>query len=190
MISRLYTLFFIAFFTGFILLSCSGKDKALLTPQDSLKEKKLLDSFSENIKYFPEKYSEMVTDTTLSNGFRVHIKTQTDMESSVLNEFKQDTIHFKYYFRNFTSNIEIFRNNQSSRKVIDKSLFSDKSEQDFWTKAILGPITVDFLNSTEEEVCFNVYFCIPESDVCKDYKLFLNEKGMERVEKIITPELP
>ena len=51
------------------------------TNTEVLKEHKLLDSFSEQIKYIPEKYTEVITDTILSNGFRVKIKYYYDMKN-------------------------------------------------------------------------------------------------------------
>ena len=92
------------------------------TNQDVLKEYNLLESFSENIQYIPETYTEIITDTILNNGFRVKVKTYTEMQDNVLNEFTIDTIKYKFYYRNYTSKLTIFfKNSLILDETINKS---------------------------------------------------------------------
>ena len=151
-----------------------------MSPKESLKEKKLLDSFSETVTYIPEKYSETEIDTTMSNGFRVFIKTYTDMESSVLNEVKQDTIIHKNYFRNSKINIEIAKNG--------KLLFNENFEKDFFIKkypdnnkslenSVLQLVWLDDNRYNENKVYIKIAFCIPDSEICFDYDLTVNGDG-------------
>jgi len=72
------------------LINCDGRDRAYKTNQEVLTENNLLESFSENVKYFPESYSEIETDSILNNDSRVVIKLFTDMNSSVVkNDYKR-----------------------------------------------------------------------------------------------------
>ena len=103
---------FIVTFVIIACLSCDGKDRVHLSNAQILKEHKLLDSFSEDIKYFPEKYTEVAIDTILSNGFTVKIKTYADMENSILKTYKEDNIIHKKYYRNINSDIQIKNNNE------------------------------------------------------------------------------
>lgn len=182
MISRLYTLFFLAFFTGFILLSCSGKDKTMLTPQESLKEKKLLDSFSESINYFPEEYAEVETDTTLSNGFRVVIKIQTKMDSNVLVETKKDTITNKTFYRNFVGHVSIFKyGSLIISKEIDKSFIKNElnSKEINLSQYIISNIWIsDHFDNSKEKICLNIEYCQPKTtDSCFRFGFFIDESG-------------
>ncbi len=131
--NKLYVLILIIFIA---FLSCDGRDRVFKTNEEILIENKLLDSFSESIKYFPETYSEVETDTILNNGFKVKIKTYTDMNSSVLIEFTQDTINYKRFYREFLSNIIVRYNN-------DK-VFEEKINVDFLAKNSIE--SKDFLN--------------------------------------------
>lgn len=103
----------------------------MVSPQESLKQKKLLDSFSENIKYIPEEYAEVVTDTTLSNGFMVHIKTYTDMTSGIVIDsvVKNDSITSKTIKRDLISEVTVYKDGKEIlSKTINKSLFLDEYE--------------------------------------------------------------
>lgn len=152
----------------------------MVSPQESLKEKMLLDSFSETVTYIPEKYSETEIDTTMSNGFRVFIKTFTDMDSSVLNEVKQDTIIHKTYFRNSIINIEVAKNG--------KELFNENFEKDFFIEkypeyngnlenSVLQLVWLDDNRFNENKVFIKIAFCIPDSEICFDYDLTVHGDG-------------
>jgi hypothetical protein len=54
-------------------ISCDGRHRAYMKNEAILREANLFESFSEEFKYIPERPTEIVTDTLLSNGF--HIKT-------------------------------------------------------------------------------------------------------------------
>lgn len=178
---RLYTIFFFAFFAGFIFLSCNGKDKAILSPQESLKQKELLDSFSENIKYIPEDYAEVVTDTILSNGFRVHIKTFTDMEKSIINTFKTNKILIKHYYREIVSEVVVYKN--------DKQIFNKKIDNLFLsahgTQFLNNEILVDELKSiTTNKLHLIASQCIPQSNNCPSFNIIIDQKGNYEIKKI------
>lgn len=115
-------LFFLLALIGVVSISCDGRDRVFKTNSNVLKQK----SFSENISYIPENYTEVVTDTILSNGFHIKLKTYTDMEQSVLNEFKQDTINYKEYYREIVSEVSITKNS--------KEIFNDTIDKQFLYK--------------------------------------------------------
>lgn len=78
-------------------LSCDGRDRVKKDIKTVLQEKKLLDSFSESISYVPESYSEKITDTILSNGFKIYLKTFTDMDNNIIvqNEIGKNKLSFR-----------------------------------------------------------------------------------------------
>ncbi|MCX7547996.1 hypothetical protein OS188_08520 [Xanthomarina sp. F1114] len=118
--------FLLAFIcVGLAFLSCDGRDRVYKSNSEVLKENKLLDSFSENISYIPETYSEVITDTILNNGFHIKIKTFSHMEQNVLKEFRQDSINYKEYYREFVSEVVITKNSEEIfNKTIDKQFFN------------------------------------------------------------------
>jgi len=121
--NKLIYLFFIVFIA---FLSCDGRDRVHKTNEEVLIEHKLLDSFSERVTYFPETYTEVETDTILSNGYRVNIKLYSDMENAILVEKQQDKIISKTYYRKLIADVEIY---SSSTAV-----FKDTINTDFLVK--------------------------------------------------------
>lgn len=108
---------------GIVSISCDGRDKVFKTNTEVLIENKLLDSFSENITYVPETYTEVATDTILYNGFHVKLKTYTIMDKHIVNEFKQDSIVYKKYYREFVTDVIVTKN--------DKEIFNERIDKEF-----------------------------------------------------------
>lgn len=108
---------------GIVSISCDGRDRVFKTNTEVLIENKLLDSFSENITYFPETYTEVATDTILYNGFHVKLKTYTIMDKHIVNEFKQDSIVYKKYYREFVTDVIVTKN--------DKEIFNERIDKEF-----------------------------------------------------------
>ncbi len=165
--------------------SCGESDRKQKTNEEILKENKLLDSFTESVKYIPETYSEVETDTILNNGFRVKIKTYTEMQDNVLNEFVIDTIKYRFHYRNYTGKLDIFYNNTSVLKeTINKSYLNKNKDKTFWDDAIMAGIYLDEHSSTKEEVIISVLYCIPESEICKEFNIIIDKKGNTSLEEL------
>ena len=138
-------LIFLLALIGVVSISCDGRDRVYKTDFNVLKAK----SISENITYIPEGYTEVVTDTMLSNGFRIKMKTYTDMEQSVLNEFKQDTINYKQYYREFVSEVTITKNSKEIfSHLIDKQ-FLYKLKNDLQLDHAIVKLMFDQASSIE-----------------------------------------
>jgi hypothetical protein len=157
--------------------SCEGRrtqNQALAESIEAFKK----DTLFEKVTYTPETYEEAVIDTILSNGFRVKIKTFSDMNnSSLLEAFKKGSSVYKKFYRKNVSEIEIYYNNVIiDSKRIDKPLFTNNQNMDFWNKAILGAVTINELKSLENELVLNIYYCIPESEICKDFLIVYDKK--------------
>ena len=171
-------LFFLLFITILTLFNCDGRHRKHKTNAEVLNENKLLDSFSENIQYLPATYSEVITDTILNSGFRVKIKTYTEMQDNVLHEFIIDTIKYKFHYRNYTGKLNVFfKNSLILDETINKSYLNKNENKAFWDSAIMGGISIDEQNSTKNEVHISILYCIPESEICKDFKLIVDNKG-------------
>jgi len=172
----------------FVLTSCDGKERTRYTPEEKLKQSELPDSFFLQEKYFPEEYTEVVTDTIIDNKINISIKSYTDMNNNVLNEFKIDTIHYKYFYREIISDLVITLDGKTIfNETIDKSNFKDKEDKLFWEEAIMLGLYLDDTQTTNKHLYFNVSFCMIESETCKDYNLIIDNKG-ELVIKELEPE--
>lgn len=166
-----------------VVLACTdGQERTHKSPQEILQENKLLDSFSENIKYIPEKYTETITDTTLSNGFRVKISYFTDMNNSILKETKKDTIHLKEYYRERKTKIIVYKNSKELfNKTFDKtSIFKSYNLQFEEIKDYqLNSVFINQYKSIQNNsISITVSFCTIDTNKCLFYKLSINNKGV------------
>ncbi len=174
-----------------ILISCDGRHRAHKSNQEILKEHKLYKTFSENIKFIPETYSEINTDTVLSNGFNVTIKTYTDMDTSYLNEFTKDTIHHKNYYRNLRSFVKVSKDSQELTSIlITKDFFSnyDKSyTRELENKAIQGIWLNEYTSVINDKVVLNVLFCTPNTKDYLSYTIIINKNGDYLIKNELEP---
>ena len=85
-----------------LISSCDGRDKAFRSAQNDLIENKVLDTFTENVNYYPKSYTEIVTDTILSNGYNIHIKFYSDMNNTLIVNEKDAT-----HYRDFIVDVKI-----------------------------------------------------------------------------------
>ncbi|WP_250437267.1 hypothetical protein [Hanstruepera flava] len=92
------------------LTACDGRDRLSMTPQEVLKEHKLLDSFSEKqIRFIPEDYAEKTTDTIFDNGYEVHVKMYSDMNNHITVNSNGETVNY----RDFNLDIKVIRDDKS-----------------------------------------------------------------------------
>ncbi|QXP58525.1 hypothetical protein [Olleya sp. HaHaR_3_96] len=173
-----FTLLILSILIAF--LSCDGRDRINKTPREVLLENKLLDSFSENIQYFPKEYTEVKTDTILSNGFRISIKNYSDMHHSVLQTSKNESIINKHYFRKFISEIEVFKD--------DKPIFKQVLNDDFLSLQISDYINnevyIDQVKSLETNtVNLVASLCIPRAANCSIYNIVIDANGFYNITK-------
>jgi hypothetical protein len=159
-------------------ISCDGRDRAYKSNTDNLEESKLSDTFFESIKYFPDAYSEIVTDTILSNGFLIKSKFFVDMNNNVLEEFKKDTIHYKHFYREFNVELSISnKENEIFSKLINKDFFApyDFVNIDILDEGILLDFTIVDYNVTS--VTFNFDYYPKAKDMLYRYKIIIKENG-------------
>jgi len=166
------------------LISCDSRDRINRTPKEILKEKNLLESFSERVSYFPQEYSEVKTDTILSNGYHVNVKTFTDMESSYLKQFKHDSINYKYHYRDFKAEIVASHNSIIFHDVIDKQyiLKHDKAVSYYMETSILKSVWVNQEESlNQNKLVLNILFTQPKTNTEKVFELVIDNKGDKKL---------
>ncbi|WP_417238607.1 hypothetical protein [Bizionia sp.] len=175
---------FILVAIAMVFAACDGRDRLHKTPQEILHESELLDSFSETITYVPETYAEVKTDTLLANGFHIKIRTYTDMERSVLDTTKTDSIISKTYYRDIKSQVIVFKEDQEIfNKTIDKSFFTDTfahHEADLKRMTLQSAHVNQLPNvpSTETDaVQIAFYYVHISRDLKKQYQLQIQPNG-------------
>jgi PBP1b-binding outer membrane lipoprotein LpoB len=173
----------ILFFT-----SCDGRNRATHSNKENVENSKLSDSFLVQTKYIPQVYSEVISDTILSNGFRVKLKFYSDMESSYLNEFQIDSITYKHYYRNFNAEIKVFKNekeiysNTISHHILENML---KNTSEYFNTYILTDFWIEqFASNMNDKAIVKLFFCKPESEICKTIRLLFSENNEAIVELI------
>ncbi|WP_299892256.1 hypothetical protein [uncultured Lacinutrix sp.] len=169
-------------------ISCDGRDRSSKTNTEVLKEHKLLDSFSEKVEYFPKKYTEVITDTLLANGFKIKIKSYTDIDNGIVDSFKLNNTINKSIHRNWISEIKIHKDGKLLfDDKIDKAFLvkHDKKIEAFSKKAISIGASIYYKESMRKDaVTILVGFCVPESDDCLTYLLEFDSTGHYKLENI------
>lgn len=173
-------------FVGF--MSCDGRKSKSVALKESIEEFKDSIVNIEVIKYFPETYAENVTDSILSKGFRVKIKTYTDMQNSYLNEFEHDSILNKHFYRNYIAEVTISRHqHEIFKKSIDNNFFvkNDKTLVDVFEDMTMHGVWIDQSKSIDfENVVINFLFCKPETDSCFYFEMTIDGQGQHQIKEI------
>jgi len=171
------------------IVSCHGNK----TKQDTLKEsvQKFKDSLGtlEVESFIPETYSEVKTDTILSNGISISIKTYTDMNRFVTFKYQVDkTLTHIDKFRDWISVVTIKKDNVLIfDKTLDANFFleQDKTMADSVTKAINNKVWInEALSMQKDEVFLMGGFIFPESKNVVYYDIIVDSKGKYRLKKL------
>ncbi len=180
---------FIMLLLALCIFSCDGRK----TKAESLKESvaKFKDSLGklEITEYIPEKYVEVKTDTLLTNGFAISIKTYTNMKRVVTckNQVDNTLTHINNY-RDWVSEVTIKKNDKVIfDKVFDANFFleNDKTIGDSLHKAINNKVWIDDefpLNKNYVNLVGG--FIFPESKKTLYYDIKIDNEGKYSVQKI------
>lgn len=177
---------------GIGLSSCEGRKTQNQALSESIKEFKKTVNFETNI-YIPETYIEQEVDTLMSNGFRVKIKTYSDLSNAVRFSKIKDTINYQMHYRNFKFDIsiskddkEIYNENFDKQKInkvfkYNANLVSGSDLYNFNTLAVLKSINVNDDPSYKNMVLIDIMYAIPESDKYAIHRLYIDNNGKSNV---------
>jgi hypothetical protein len=145
-----------------------------------IQQNKLIDSFSEHITYIPETYTEITTDTILSDGTRIAIKLYSDMNTSVLKSFKKDAIQYKEHHREFNAHIFVYKqnseifNNIINKEFLSSSLVSSANLED----TTLKNVEIDEMTSyLDNLLVVDLTFAKIDNVVSSVYKIYIEDTG-------------
>ncbi|MCB4797812.1 hypothetical protein [Neotamlana laminarinivorans] len=175
-----------------ILFNCDGRERAYKTNADILKENKLFKSFSETINYIPKQPVIIITDTILNNGFNIKINYHSIEDAPLIIDklSKNDTLQ-KTVYKNFEAQITVSKINSLPHQfLVNKSSFSNFENNDFFNKAIMQYVWIDFEASTKNTICLNTAFHIPETENYRDFVISINKFGIIQIkEKQLTQNI-
>lgn len=176
--------FIIAFLLIVCFTSCDGKYRALQTNAEKLEKINLNDSLFVQETHIPETYTEINTDTLLSNGIRIKSKFYSNMDKSVLKEVKKDTILHKKFYREFEVKLEISKNGiEFFSKLINKDFFHkhEFSIKNSLDDAILNDFTIEEFNIDNSVVVLNFDYYPELKDRLYRYILAVYEDGTFKI---------
>ena len=175
--------------------SCEGKKTKHQALSESIEEFKTSVSFETNV-YIPETYLEHEVDTLMRNGFRVKIKTYSDMTNSVQFSKIKDTINYQTYYRNFKFDVSVTKDEKviyiesfDKKKVneafnYNANLVSGSELYNFDTLAVLKSIQVNDDPTYTNEVLIDIMYAIPESDRSASHRLCIDAKGKSNIVQV------
>ncbi|CDF79148.1 conserved hypothetical protein [Formosa agariphila KMM 3901] len=183
--------YFLFILTIIIFSSCDGRDKTHVKSLQILEDKNRLTSFAERIKYFPEHYSETITDTILSTGYTIRVKTFVDMKTNILTSNAHTSYNTKILYRNANANVLV--------TLDDKILFNETISKGFiqhhrndtsklLDSYILKSIWIDDSQDfSKDSVIFNIFYSKPEdASINKSFLLTISKQGDFKITETTT----
>ena len=143
-----------------IFCGCSGRT----TKQEALKKAvvdfKAILPLENTITYVPETYTEIKTDTSMANGYRVYIKNYVLMEAPGIAQKIANTQNKTYHFRQFASEITVYKQDKLIfNDVIDVAFFKNHIPKNNTTPYLYKGITLDELSSLEHGAIYLTATC-------------------------------
>ncbi|MCD2258686.1 hypothetical protein [Psychroserpens luteolus] len=145
--------------------------------------------FNKNFKieslksYYPETYTEIKTDSVISNTFLVSIKNYTSMDSEIpVHSLSKNSTELTKYHRVFESDILVAVSDKIIyEKHISAEEFRDYSNSEFWKNATLEHIWIDQDASNTTTLALGISFVNPNNKAYKFYEMLIDKNGKERL---------
>ncbi|WP_225035766.1 hypothetical protein [Winogradskyella sp. SM1960] len=175
--------------------SCDGRKTQGQALSDSIEKFKKTVNFETNV-YIPKNYMEHEVDTIMSNGYRVKIKTYSDMSNAVLLSKIKDTINYQTYYRNFKFDVSVTKND---KEIYNESFDKQKVNKDFkYTDnlvagshlynfdklAVLKSIQVNDDPTYTNMVLIDIVHAIPETDKYAFHTMYIKENGKSNIVQV------
>ncbi|TYA58865.1 hypothetical protein [Formosa maritima] len=160
-----------------VFVSCDSRKNQNDLLQEAISEYNKNQPKVETISFYPIEYTEVTTDTLISNKVKVHIKNYS-LEDETILLTKTDN-HTKYH-RVFESEISIKKNNKNilTTKISAKDFAT--TNDIFWDNATLEQVWVNQEISTVEEINLEMSFVNPLDKTFKLYRMSVNQNGKQQ----------
>lgn len=167
-----------------IVSSCDGRDRALQSNKERVSKSSLSIDAIETIKFVPEQYLKTVTDTLLDSKTNIQVSYYSSSNKSVIIANHKHNQHIETHYREFESEIKVFKNDKLLFKdIISKNNFIT-NEQNFWENAVLQYVWLDNFESSDNNYKLFCSFLVPESEKYKMYSIHFNNFGEKTIRLI------
>ncbi|HLT34607.1 MAG TPA: hypothetical protein VKZ98_12495 [Aquaticitalea sp.] len=169
-----------------VLISCDGrksKSESLKASVEAFTQKQ---STIELINFYPKKYTEVITDTLISNQVNVKIRNFSlpnktiAISSSDTKNRQQQSLH-----RVFESEITI---STASKTIFERRVsaeeFKTANNYEFWNNATLQHAWVNQELSTADTVQVDITFINPKENTYKLYRMSIGADGQQLISLI------
>lgn len=166
-----------------IVTSCDGRDRALESNKERVSRSNISIDAIEVVKFVPEQYLKTVTDTLLDSKTNIQVSYYSSSNKSVI---IANNAHNETHYREFESEIKVFKNDKLLfEDIISKSNFIT-NEQNFWKNAVLQYVWLDDFESSDDNYKLFCSFLVPESEKYKMYSIHFNNSGDKTIKLIET----
>lgn len=169
-----------------ICLSCDGRKTQKEALEHAISEFNLKNNVSEKVNYHPEAYVEIVTDTIISNGIKVHIKNYSLLDEQILISNTTDATSKEVkYQRVFESEIIV---SKASKDILSTHIsakeFKTSATDLFWNNATLQHVWVNQDLSTDDDIKLDISFINPKNNAYKLYRMSIDGYGQQTLNLI------
>ena len=170
------------------IIGCTNNETKRENLQNAITEFSQSQGTIEFATYYPEKYTEVQTDSIISNTFKVSIKNYTKMDTDIILDSREDNYKIRtHYHRVFASDISV---SHKSKPIFETTLTSEDFENStdylFWQTATLEHAWVNQEASNSEALNPNISIVNPKLKTYKLYELVLNTEGQHRIRLLET----
>lgn len=179
-------LLFLLLLTGFAFMSCDGRKSKSMSLKEAVEEFNKKQMVIETINYYPESYTEVVTDTILSNKVKIHIKNYSLTNEGIVMSASQDiSTKTEKQHRIFESEIVITTPTKEILNThISAEQFKSRYADSFWKNATLQHVWVNQDLSTSEDIQLDISFINPTDNSYKLYRMSVDENGQQQINLI------
>ncbi|WP_053977697.1 hypothetical protein [Mangrovimonas xylaniphaga] len=167
--------------SAMVLTSCDGRQSSRESLQQSISEFNQKQTPLELISFYPKEYTEVETDTIMSNNLRVNIKNYSLMDQEVI-QHKKTIGNNKdiQYHRAFESEIAVYNANQKIyTTTINAHQFQNKDNSSFWNNATLEHVWVNHETSGLDWVNLEITFIDPQTHAYRVYEMTIDHNGKQ-----------
>ncbi|WP_158849570.1 hypothetical protein [Algibacter sp. L1A34] len=179
-------LIFLILIISIVFAHFDGQDRKYSNSRDVLQSTNLLESFSKKVKFTPEEPVVIVTDTILSSGFEVKLKYNSIENNFISNIIAaEDQSAQETLYKDFEAELKVLIHGELiTEGLINKGLFKNYANTEFWKHAIMQHVWIDHEHSTEQYVQLNTSFRVLETETYKDFSILINSLGSIEIKEI------
>lgn len=165
--------------------SCDERKSKSVALKESIEAFDQNQSNPETISYYPKEYTEVVTDTLISNVLKIHIKNYSIGDETILLSSNKKSPKKKTYHRVFQSEIVVSTPSKTIFSAwISAAQFKGKSNDEFWNYATLEHAWVNQELSTSEKVQVDVTIINPKENSYKLFRMSIDAFGKQQINLI------